>query len=244
LGVALFWLAGWELGARLLAQPILLVGPGTVLIRLAELARTGDFWARVAVTFGGIAAGFGAATLLGGVLGILAGIVRPIDWLLSPLVRVLRTVPVFSFIILVLLWTDTRGLGAIVSFLMVMPIMYLNVLEGVARRDPALLDMARVFRLPLGRRFVAIDLPGVWPHFLAACHVGLGLAWKSGISGEVIGLPAGTIGERLYQAKLFLSSADLFAWTLAVIALSIAGEKATIAGLDALQRRLARAWSR
>lgn len=244
LAAALVWLAVWEAAARLLAQPVLLVGPITVLGRLAELAATPDFWARVGTTFGAIALGFVAATLVGATLAALAGAFPVVDWLFGPLFRVMRTVPVVSFIILVLLWTDTRGLAAIIAFLMVAPIMYLNVYEGVAHRDRTLLDLARVFGLPLRRRLLAIDIPQLWPHFMAAARIGLGLAWKAGISGEVIGLPSGTVGERLYQAKLFLSSADLFAWTLAVVALSLAGERLAIAGLDAAERRLARAWSR
>ena len=78
------------------------------------------------------------------------------------------------------------------------------------------------------RRVVAIDGPQVLPYFVAACRAGMGLAWKAGIAAEVIGLPTGSIGERLYQAKLFLSSADLFAWTAVIVAAS-SGSEVTVA---------------
>lgn len=243
LAAAIFWLLAWQLAALWVGRSYLLVGPWTVVRRLAELVPTASFWGVVGRSFGRIALGFCSALVVGVGLAAAAGALRWADQLVTPLIKVIRSVPVFSFVILVLLWTSSQALASVVSFLMVMPIMYLNVREGIEKRDAELLEMARVFQVPTGRRLVAIDIPGVWPYLMAACRVGLGLAWKSGISGEVIGLPTGSIGERLYQAKLFLSSADLFAWTLAVICLSFIGERAAMAGLDAIRKRLDGAWS-
>ena len=75
------------------------------------------------------------------------------------------------------------------------------------------------------------------PFVVAGCETGVGLAWKSGIAAEVIGLPTGSIGERMYQAKIFLSTPDLFAWTVVVVALSVAFERLVRLGLTAAQRR-------
>lgn len=238
--VAVFWLTVWHIAARAIDSSILLVGPLEVILRLADLLPTVSFWATVARSFGRIALGFSAALVAGVVLAVVAAGVGILDELLTPLVKAIRSVPVFSFIILVLIWADSAGLAAVVSFLMVMPIVYTDVREGITHRDAQLLEMAQVFDVPLVRRLLAIDVPGVWPYFLAANKVGLGLAWKSGISGEVIGLPSGTIGERMYQAKLFLSTADLFAWTLVVIILSFAVERAVLWLLGRVERQLER----
>ena len=133
----------------------------------------------------------------------------------------------------------SAGLAAATSFLMVLPIVHATVLEGIRQRDPALLEMAAVFRVPLLRRLAAIDIPAVLPYVAAACHVGIGLAWKAGVAAEVIGLPQGSIGERMYQGKLLLSSADVFAWTVVVIAVSFASERLIALLLARGQARLA-----
>jgi NitT/TauT family transport system permease protein len=146
---------------------------------------------------------------------------------------------VVSFIILVLLWADARSLATITSFLMVLPIMHAGILEGIRSRDRRLLEVVTVFEVPTLRRMRAIDVPAVLPFFAAACRIGMGLAWKSGVAAEVIGVSQGSIGERLYQAKIFLESADLFAWTVVIVALSIACEALVLRAIRGVQSRLA-----
>ena len=66
------------------------------------------------------------------------------------------------------------------------------------------------------------------------------MSWKSGAAAEVIGLPEHSIGEHLYMAKIYLETADLFAWTLVIVLVSLAFERAFLA----LLRRGARAMER
>ena len=98
--------------------------------------------------------------------------------------------------------------------------------------DPQLLEMAKVFRLPLARRVKAIWLPAILPAFRQGCSVALGICWKSGVAAEVIGLPDGSIGDALYRAKITLSTGELFAWTFVIILLSAGFEKLFLALLD------------
>ena len=123
---------------------------------------------------------------------------------------------------------------------MVLPIVYINCLSGILQVDRELLEMARVFRVPLRRRLLYIYLPDVMPFLISAASVSLGLCWKSGIAAEVIGLPTGSIGERLYEAKIFLQTGELFAWTVVIILVSVAFEKLVLALLRMLQQRLER----
>lgn len=238
MGVGAFWLAVWQVASMVIGQELLLVSPLAVVGTLAGLVGTMAFWTTVWFSFARIAAGFLLAVVVGVCLAALAGAVPIVDALVTPLVKTIRSVPVFSFIILVLIWTDSSFLGLVISFLMVMPIVFINTVEGIGQRDPALLEMAEVFRVSTGRRVLAVDVPQVAPYTIAGCKVGVGLAWKSGISGEVIGLPAGSIGERLYQAKLFLDTGVLFAWTLAIIAISFAFERVVLRFLRVLEQRL------
>ena len=101
---------------------------------------------------------------------------------------------------------------------MVLPVLYGAVRTGIRAADPQLLEMAKVFRLPLGRRLRAVWLPAVLPAFRQGCSVALGICWKSGVAAEVIG--------------------ELFAWTFVIILLSAAFEKLFLRALDAVSRAL------
>lgn len=221
----LFWLAVWQLGAMALHQSILLVSPVQVLVRLAQLAVTLAFWRAIAYSLCRIVLGFLAGILLGTVLAALSARFRHVEELLAPAMLAVRSIPVASFIILALILFSSRNLAVLISFLMVLPILYANVLEGIRAADGQLLEMAQLFRIPPRRRIRYVYLPQVLPYFRSACSSALGLCWKAGIAAEVIGMPRGSIGERLQQAKVYLDTPDLFAWTLVIVLVSLAFER-------------------
>ena len=98
--------------------------------------------------------------------------------------------------ILCLIWLSSAQLPVFISFLMVLPVLYNNVLQGFKTADPQLLEMAGLYGVPFGRRLVFIHLPQIKPFLLSACGVALGMAWKAGVAAEVIGITSGSIGEK------------------------------------------------
>ena len=218
--VILLWLAVWQIASLAIHQDLLLVSPLTVLRTLFSLIGQAEFWTTVLYSFSRIVTGFLLAAFAGIVLATLSAASSMLRALLAPFFSVVKSIPVASFIILVLIWTGSGSLSIIISFLMVLPIFYTNLLEGILRTDKGLLEMAKVFRVPFRKRVGAIYVPEVMPYFSSASKVGLGLCWKSGIAAEVIGLPTGSIGEQLYQAKIFLSTGELFGWTIVIVLIS------------------------
>lgn len=240
---AAFWLAIWQLGSVILNRDSLLpllVSPVQVLVRVAQLSVTTDFWASICFSLLRIATGFFLAAGLGILLAMLSAHFHQVKDILAPVVLAVKTIPVASFIILVLILFSSRSLAALISFLMVLPIIYTNVLAGIEAADRQLLEMAEVFLIPVGRRIRYIYLPQVIPFFRSGCMVALGLCWKSGIAAEVIGTPSGSIGEHLQQAKIYLDMPDLFAWTLVIVLVSLAFEKTVLALLSWTAKRLER----
>ena len=152
--------------------------------------------------------------------------------------QTIKSTPVASFVNLALIFISSRYLSVLMGFLMVLPLLYTNVLTGLKGTDKKLIEMARVFRMKKSARIRAIYLPAAYPNFLSACALALGLSWKAGIAAEVIGLPDRSTGEALYQAKIFFSTPELFAWTLAIILLSVALEQAMLHLVGAVNRRL------
>ena len=227
----------------LLGHDLLLVSPVRVIGRLAAMWREPGFWGPIGFSFGRIVGGFFLALLLGCALAVAAGRFPVLETFLWPFVITVKTVPVASFIIISLIWLSARQLSPFIAFLMVFPVIYANVLQGYKSTDGKLLEMATVFRVPWRRRLLYIYLPHFRPYLTSACSVALGLCWKAGVAAEVIGIPAGSIGEKLYTAKIYLETADLFAWTVVIVLISVLFEKLFLRllrlGFTWLERRAA-----
>jgi NitT/TauT family transport system permease protein len=216
----IFWLAIWEVASLSLNKEILLVSPIKVIIRLGELSLTAIFWKSILYSLIRIGAGFMLATLTGVILAGLSAKSKLVSELLAPPMLAIKSVPVVSFIILALIWFSSKNLAVLISFMMVLPIIYTNTLTGINSRDKDMQEMAKVFEIPTPRQIRYIALPQIMPFFYSGCQVGLGLCWKAGIAAEVIGMPKGSIGERLQQAKVYLDTPDLFAWTVVIVVMS------------------------
>ena len=245
LWAVLVWLAVWQAAGMALARAwphghLLLATPVQALARLGELALTAAFWQAVGASAVRIVGGFLLSCALAVMLAALAARFRRVEELLGPPVAAIKAVPVVSFIILALVWLRAEQLALFISALMVFPPVYLNVLAGIGSADAKLLEMAAVFRVPAARRLRWIYLPAVLPYFRSAVSLALGLCWKAGIAAEVIGLPAGTMGERLYQAKIYFETGDLFAWTAVIVAVSVVFEKLFLSLVDAAAGKGAR----
>ena len=224
LGAAV-WIIIWQLVSMWLKQEILLASPVSVIKRLTELIMMEEFWKSVAFSFGRIILGFFLALILGTILAALSCGFFAVEMLMEPLITVVKATPVASFIILCLIWIPSRNLSVFISFLMVFPVVYTNILEGIRQTDKQLLEMADSFGAGLMKKVEFVYLSQVQPYIVTACKLGLGLCWKAGIAAEVIGIPTGSIGEKLYKAKVYLETPDLFAWTIVIIIVSVGFEK-------------------
>lgn len=222
------WLAVWQLTGMWVGQEFLLATPFAALGSLVHLALQPDFWGTIAFSLLRIASGFLLAALLAAVLGVPAARHPWVNDLLSPLLSAVKATPVASFIIVALIWVPSRNLSVLISFLMVFPVLYLCIRDAVVQLSGELREMAEIFRVPTGKRIRFLYLPEILPRFRAAASAALGLCWKAGVAAEVIGIPDGSLGERLYEAKIYLNTPELFAWTAVIVAVSVAMEKLTL----------------
>ena len=216
-----FWLGAWQLAALAVGRELLLPGPAAVAVRLLALARTAGFWLSVGATLGRVGLGLVLGALAGTALAFLTHASDWADRIVSPAIRVVRATPVVSFILLVYLWVARSAIPWVIAGLMVLPVVWGALSAGLADLDGRLLEFAHAYRFSRMKTLRLVYLPALRPHFTAGLLTAFGLAWKSGVAAEVICPPAQAIGTRIQQAKLGLETADLFAWTLTIVALSL-----------------------
>ncbi len=218
-------LACWWAASLLVGQPLLLPSPWQTLARFAKVIARGESWASAGMTLARVVAGYALGVVSGVLLAALSARFALADTLLAPLKSVVKATPVTSIILLAILWFRSGAVPVFIAFLMVLPLVWTNVLEGVRSVDARLLEMARVYRFSKWKTLSAVYAPSVKPPFLAACTTSLGFAWKSAVAAEILAQPKLSIGYRLYLSKLTIETEDLFAWTLLVILLSVLLEK-------------------
>ncbi len=221
----LFWIVMWQIIAMIIDKEMLLASPIAVIDALVNLLSTRPFWMSLFNSFRKIVAGFLLGTLFGVFISVISYRYLLLRELIEPLIKTIKSTPVASFIIIALIWVDSANLSVLVSFLMVLPVIYTNTLGGLCEIDSKLLEMSNVFKVNWLKKVRYIYIPELMPYFVSAVSVGLGFCWKSGIAAEVIGLPRNSIGEHLYEAKIYLMTKELFAWTIVIIIISVLFEK-------------------
>ena len=232
-----FWLLVWALAAAAVGQELLLPSPVQAARELIGLARMPDFWLTIGRSVLRVLTGILSAVCLGVGLAFLTHKSAVMNALFSPVMTLVKSTPVASFIILALVWLGRSVVPVFISALMVLPVVWANVSAGLKGIDPQLLELARVYGLPRGRVLRRITWPSVLPHLRAALRSALGLGWKAGIAAEVLTVPPYSIGKRIYEAKLYLETTELFAWTAAVILVSLLIENLLLRLTDSFGRK-------
>ena len=221
----LFWGLVWALAAWALSKPLLLPSPAQVLRCMGRLVLTPDFWRITLTSIARILLGLAIGIGLGTVLAVVTEAVPLLDALIAPAMTAMQATPVASFAILVLIWVERDFVPVLIVCMMALPVIWSGVSGGIRETDPQLLEMAEVFRLPRHTRLLRIWVPSVLPFFRTACASALSLGWKAGIAAEVLTVPKMSIGRMISEAKLYLLTEELFAWTLTVIVLSLILQK-------------------
>lgn len=233
----LFWLVLWQAAAMLLDKQIILVTPIAAVKRLSELCFETDFIKTVLNSFLRIGGGFFSGVIAGTALAILSAAFSWAKAVISPAISAVKAVPVASFIIFALFFLKSSALSFLISALMVTPIIYEAVCKGIDNTDRKLIEAAGLFRLSPAKKARFLYFPSVMPFLFAAFRTGAGLSFKSGTAAEVIGQPDFTLGDMLYRAKIYLETADLFAWTIVIIILGKLFEKLVTRLLRVIYKR-------
>lgn len=226
--VAAFWLAAWMLVAALVAQPLILPGPGAVVAALLRLVCAVGTWAILAGSGVRILGGLALAAVCGGLLAGISVRSRAFARLAAPALSFVKATPVACVVVLLLIWLGSARVSIAAVFLMALPGVYFSLVEGLSQVDKPLEQMFRLHGVRGWRLFCAHTWREVLPFVLSCARAVIGMSWKAGVAAELIGMATGTVGERIYQAKLLIETADLLAWTVLVVAASWACERVLV----------------
>ena len=233
-----FWLLIWTLVSAIIGKEVLFASPRAVADKLILLMTDHLFYRDIFNSLAHVCIGFITAVVVACFFSILSLYV-PISYdLLSPFFSFVKATPVASFILIAFLIFGSQRLSVLISFLMALPVLYGNLADGFRSVSKGELDAARVFNMSSTSRLRYIYLPHAVPFFLSGCSISLGLAWKAGVAAEVIGLARFSLGERLYNAKLFLDTAEVFATTIVIVVVSWITEKLAMKTMQLLCNKL------
>jgi len=213
----------WQ-AAALFSDPRHLPGPGPVALMMLEEARSGELFVNLMATLARVAASFALAMSLGSALGYLMGRNRLADKILDPWLVVLLNLPALVVIVLAYIWaglTEAAAIGAVA--LNKLPGAVVVAREGARSLDPALDEMATVFRLPLEARLRHIVLPQLAPYLAAATRSGLSLVWKIVLIVELLGRSNG-VGFKINLAFQLFDVRLLLAYALPFVAIMLGVE--------------------
>ena len=205
----------WRYGAYVLPSP------RAVLAGLAAIVTSGDIWRHTGASLARIAVGFGAAVTVAILLGLAAFLSRTARGVVHDVVTVLNATSVFVWIVLSLIWFGLSAWAPIfTTFMVTLPVVAQNIVEGVEQVDRRLLEMAEVYRLSGRERFRAIVAPSTLPFLLAGMKVGFGLALKVSVIAEIFGVTTG-IGYIMNYSREILATQMVFVWAIVMILVMI-----------------------
>ncbi len=229
----------WQLVAMQYSS-IILPSPLETLVALQNLATTNQLTIAILTTSFDAISGFTIATVIGSILGIIAGIKPFISRAIRPLITALQGVPPIAWIVIALLWFGTGNSTAIFTVAVAtLPIIFIGAVEGVRNINSQLLEMANTLKMPI--KILLVDL--YYPHLLSSLFPliasGLGLAWRVAIMSELLSSETG-IGAEMNIARINLDTAEVMAWVLVAVVLILISEYLVIRPI----RKLLTPWHR
>ena len=213
-------IAIWKIASLIINKDIILPSPEATLKEIITIIRTKVFYIAIYNTVKratiGFVISFGAAVIT----GIIAGLVKPVFYLLKPIVLLQKSVPTMAVAIWVLMWLDAEKAPIVVAALIIFPIIYNNVVHGIKSVDPKLIEMAHIYKLDKKTIIKDIYIPSIKSFLLSATSISVGLNLKIIIAAEVLSQANISIGTMFQQEKASLNTAGVLAWAFIAVVIA------------------------
>ena len=207
--------------------------PSAVAASLSRAARSGELEHNIAVSFREFVIGYGLSVVVGILAGALAGRFRTVEYASDPFLWFLYSAPLIAFYPIFVLWF---GLGVptviALTFLLSVPQIAANTLNGIQNVNPGLIRAARSFGATERDLLWKVVLPASLPAVIAGLRLGVGRALMGVVVGELFGATAG-LGYSISYYGALLNTTYMIASLVVVIVLGVLCTQ----GLSALEAR-------
>ncbi len=220
----LFWLGIWEISALIIGNEFLLPDIKSTVLSLIKLLCSAGFYTAILLSSARVITGLLLGFLAGIALALLCSRFALFRSLFTPILRIIKSTPVASFIVVLWVMMSGDALSVFIGFLMVMPIIYQNLTDGLSAIDKQLSEVSDVFEFSKKKRFMLLTYPTLKKYLVPAVITASGLGWKAEIAAEIIAYTKHSIGQGINDAKYNMDTPTVFAWTAVIILLSIALE--------------------
>ena len=210
----------WQVLSMRIDSSLLLPSPKETWGSIKLILGSAEGWKILGTTLFRIIRGYLFGCVAGVLLAVLTSHFLVMDWFLNPLRSLIKTTPITSFALILLVSVQSDRLPVIVAMIVVIPMIWQTTEEAIRGRDQRLEEMSKLFLSPW-KKLRYVSIPQILPHFLATASTALGFAWKAVITAEILAFPKVGIGRQMQNIKIYYDMADLFAWTLIVIAFSV-----------------------
>lgn len=216
LGIIIFILL-WFLISLKINSEIVFPNILTIIKKLIEIVLEKSFYKDLFLSLIRVFITFILSFLLSIILGILSGIFSSIRYMLMPIINFIRTIPTIPLILAAIIWFNNNTVPIFVSMLVIFPIMYDAVVNGIINVDKNLIEMSLSYNVSLKNQIKSLYIPSIKPYILTAISQSMGITWKSILAAEILALPSLGIGSKLYESHLYLDTVSLFAYCLIAV---------------------------
>ncbi len=202
----------WQICSLLgLFHPAALPSPAKVWAAFLGLIADGTLFSDLSTSALRVLDGFIWGVSIGLVIGILSGLSRFVERLVSPVVDAFRQIPVFAWIPLIILWFGIGELskGVIIAKSVFVPV-FVNTLQGIRGVPQEYVEVARVLELNHWKFLHKVVIPSALPSIFTGIRLGAGFAWMAVVAAEMLGGLSG-VGYALMRSKEFFQTDSLIA---------------------------------
>ena len=204
----------WKFLSVWVDNPIMIPSPKITFFEFIKIIRSQNFIIIVTATLTRVIIGFLISFISALILGILSGFFKPIYYLLRPVIVIQKATPTMAIILIAIIWLKAELAPILVGFLIIFPIIYSTVIQGIESVDVKLIEMSKVYKLSRLTVMKDIYIPSIKSSLMSIASSTIGLNLKVIIAAEVLSQPSVSIGTSFQIEKANLNTAGVFAWAL------------------------------
>ena len=230
--LALVWLVAQTVVGNELIVPNLFACLKKSVFLLFDCA----FWLMALSTIKRVVVAFCISFILALIFALIAYLYPLFEQIVAPIIGALRATPILGVLLIILIWTNAAVAPVVVACLSLFPMLYVEILSAFKGVDKDLIEMSKVYEVPIKKQITMLYLPSVLPFIIKQSGAALGFGVKLVVSAEVLARTANSLGNKMQDMQILSETPTLFALIILSCVLSFVVET-TFGALERLLQR-------